>query len=254
MKDVQIYLINLDRSVDRLKSMDKKLKKLGLQYERVPAIDGKSTTFSDVQINQKKYSLCHGKYITPTEVACFISHYNTLKHFLEDSEKKYALILEDDVSFSPDFKEGVELLVKNADLWDVVKLNGAHSGGKILFKKLSSKFSLVWNIFHQSKTGAYLVNKKAAKSYVEKLLPMFVPIDHEYIKFWKYGLKGFSLSEYPVVEEKLTSTIDYKMLKRNRKPFYKKLPTLFYKIYIAFRRIIWVLVSILKNRFTFEKK
>lgn len=253
MKDLEVYLINLDRSPQRFKVMEKRLLKLGLKFTRISAVDGKNTIFDDTQIDENKYEFCHGKYITPTEVACYISHYNTMETFLK-SEKKYALILEDDIIFNDNFMDVLNVLMKQPDDWDLVKFNGAHGGGKIKYKTILPNVSLVFNLFHQSKCGAYLINKKAANSYVSKLLPMFVPIDHEYIKFWKYGIKGFSVFPFPTMEEGVESTIDYKMMKKNRKPWYKKFSVLLYKTYVAFCRMVWVFTEVLKNRFTFVKK
>ncbi len=253
MNDLEVYLINLDRSKDRLFSMKQKLLKLGLEFTRISAIDGRQTLFSNNQINEEKYSLCHGKYITATEVACYISHYNTLRKFLK-SDKKYALILEDDIAFSKNFLLILKTLLKKSETWDFIKFNGAHSGGNIKYESILPNVDLVFNLFHQSKSGAYLLNKRAARAYVSKMLPMFVPVDHEYIKFWKYDLRGFSVSPFPSWEEGASSTIDYDIMYKNRKPFFKKFPTLVYKIYISLRRVIWVFSQILKNRFTFVKK
>ncbi len=253
MNNLEVYLINLDRSKDRLFTMKQKLLKLGLEFTRISAVDGKKTLFSDSQVDEKKYSLCHGKYITATEVACYISHYNTLKEFLK-SDKQFALVLEDDMNFSKNFLSVLRALLKDYKSWDFVKLNGAHSGGNIKYKTVLPNVNLVWNLFHQSKTGAYLINKKAARTYVSKMLPMFVPIDHEYIKFWKYDLKGFSVNPFPSCEGDFDSTIDYNLIYKNRKPLLKKFPTLIYKVYMSLRRVVWVFSQIVKNRFTFIKK
>ncbi|MDE6224242.1 MAG: hypothetical protein K2M23_02070, partial [Alphaproteobacteria bacterium] len=147
----------------------------------------------------------------------------------------------------------LKAILKNKS-WDLVKLNGGHSGGNVGAVKLTGKYSLVLNAFHQSKTGAYLINRKAGKSYYEKLLPMFVPIDHEYIKLWKYKIRGFSVAPFPSWEEEGPSTIDYKMVKKNRRPWYKNFPKLAYKFYIALYRLVWIMPEILKNKFTFRNK
>lgn len=252
-KDLEVYVINLDRSPERMADMKKKLSALGFEYKRIPAVDGKKTEFTANEVNAKKYSLLHGKYITPTEVACFVSHYNVMKEFITNSKKKFALVLEDDMEFADDFLDVLSLILKNKS-WDLVKLNGGHSGGNVKALKLNDKYSLVLNAFHQSKTGAYLMNRKAGQAYLDKLLPMFVPIDHEFIKFWKYHLRGFSVAPFPTWEEDVPSTIDYKMVKKNRKAWYKNFPKLFYKMYIAVYRLVWVLPQIIKNKFTFRNK
>ncbi|MDR0968601.1 MAG: glycosyltransferase family 25 protein [Holosporaceae bacterium] len=38
--DAAVYVINLDRSPDRMKKMEKQLKKLGVKFRRFKAIDG----------------------------------------------------------------------------------------------------------------------------------------------------------------------------------------------------------------------
>ena len=39
-KDLEVYVINLDRSPERMADMKKKLSALGLEYKRIPAVDG----------------------------------------------------------------------------------------------------------------------------------------------------------------------------------------------------------------------
>ncbi len=254
LENLKVYVVNLDRSPERLKSIDKRLKDIGLDYTRISAVDGKVREFTSKEINKNKYSFFHGKYITPTEVACFVSHVNVWEEFEKNNDAEFALVLEDDMIFSDEFVSVLKALVKDKKSWDVVKLNGGHKGGNLKVKNLTNKTSLVLNLFHQSKTGAYIMNKKAAKSYLSKIYPMFVPIDHEFIKFWKYGLNIFSVYPFPSVEEDVPSTIDYNMVKKNRKPRYKKLPVMFYKSYIAILRLILVSFKFIKNKFTFLKK
>lgn len=243
-ENCEIYLINLDRSPDRLKSMDKKLKNLGLVYKRIRAVDGKQQIFTPKEVSNLKFILAHGKSITPTEVACFMSHYNTMNEFISNSSKPIALIIEDDMCFSSDFIDVLKSLIEKSEYWDLVKLNDGHQGGKVKKIDIADGVCLKQNYFHQSKTGSYILNRKAAKNYVKKLLPMFVPIDHEFIKFWKYKVRGYSLSPLPAWEEGVESTIDYKQVKRNRKSFVFRIPSKFYKSYIAIRRLVWCFFKI----------
>ena len=47
------YVINLDKRKDRLKSIDKDLKKIKLEYERFPACDGEN--LENIQMISLKY-------------------------------------------------------------------------------------------------------------------------------------------------------------------------------------------------------
>ena len=241
--NIEVYVINLDRSPDRLKNITRRLKILNIPFTRFSAVDGKNRIFNSSEVNSFRYFLSHGKTVTPTEVACFISHVNVMKKFVNESVKPFALILEDDMILNYDFVDVLSCLIDKKN-WDLVKLNGAHRGGNLDICVLNDNYNLVKNYFHQSKTGAYVLNRYAAKQYIKQLLPMFVPIDHEFIKFWKYKIRGFSVSPFPSWEEDGQSTIDYKQIKKNRKMFLLRIPSMFYKIYIAIRRIIWCVFSL----------
>lgn len=229
-------LINLDRSPERLAQMQERLDYFKLPFRRVSAVDGKKVTFTEREIDASAYESCHGKYVTPTEVACYISHYNAFQAFLE-GDKEYALILEDDMVFSDDFLLVLENLIKNHKDWDMVKLNGCHWAFPITPKMIYKDYKLVLNLFQQTKSGAYLVNRIAARNYLKDLLPMIVPYDHEFTKHWKYNIKICSLVPFPTWEKGGDSTIDYVMVNKYKKPWYKRINTLAYRTNIALKRL-----------------
>lgn len=86
---VPIYVINLERCVERKKRMIRRLRyhQLFDQTTFISAID------SRVQINQS---------VSP-EIACLLSHLRAIQSFLESSSD-YGMILEDDVMFHNDFR------------------------------------------------------------------------------------------------------------------------------------------------------
>lgn len=237
-ENLECLLINLDRSPDRLLQMQERLNNLKLPFKRIPAVDGKQVEFTSREIDSSAYEKCHGKYITPTEVACYISHYNALKAYIEESDKEFALILEDDMVFCEDFLIILDNLLKQHQDWDMVKLNGTSGwGGPVIQNTVYNEYKLVLHLFHQAKSGAYLVNRKAAKNYIEKLLPMTVPYDHEFIKFWKYQIRLFSVVPFPTWEKQESSTIDYSMIKKNKKPWYQRVNTFVYRTKVTFKRL-----------------
>ena len=247
LDDLEIFVINLDRSTERMQMMDARLEKLGLRYTRVPAVDGSTVDLAaETMIDAVKYSRAHGKSVVPSEVGCYVSHYNTMKEFLLRSNKKYALVLEDDMLFDDGFMAALESLLKN-ESWDMVKLNGLKSRrGNVRKARLTERHWLAVNFFPQSKSGAYLINRKAAEAYTAKLMPMFMPFDHEFTKFWKYGLRGFSVLPFPAKEDGAPSLIDYMALRRGRKPWYKRLDHALYEAYVTIMRLMYAASTLRK--------
>jgi len=101
-ESLDCILINLDRSPERLTRMQERLNRINLPFRKVSAVDGKELVLTKEMINAAEYERCHGKYVVPTEVGCYLSHYRALQSFLE-SGKEFGLILEDDMEFCDDF-------------------------------------------------------------------------------------------------------------------------------------------------------
>jgi glycosyl transferase family 25 len=224
--------------------MSARLKKLGLPFERVEAVKGSECmAFGPDVVDRRLHVLAHAKEILPNEIGCYLSHYNAMKKFLA-GKAKYALILEDDMEFSPEFPAVLDALAKRGD-WDIVKLNGGHGGGNVFERPLVRRVGacLALNGFHQSKSGAYVLSRRAAKAYVSKMLPMWLPFDHELVKYWKYGLRGFCVAPFPAREEGGASTIDYSREAVRRRPLAKP-ASILYKSYIAVRRVLHVLFTL----------
>jgi len=94
LRDIPAFTINLDHRKDRWEQTQSELKKVGLISTRVSAVDASKPEF-------KKYydGLPSPKRSLP-ETACSASHLKVLKQFLNTNEE-YALIFEDDMTFSP---------------------------------------------------------------------------------------------------------------------------------------------------------
>lgn len=95
-----VYVINLDRRTDRMERLDLQLKKLGIEYEKVSAVDAKAEGIQP----QTAGKLSHQSVI---------SQLNTSK----------ALILEDDALFVDDFQQRFdEVMPDLPNDWDVFYL------------------------------------------------------------------------------------------------------------------------------------
>lgn len=87
----KVFVINLDRRPDRLTQIASHLTALGIQFERVPAVDGDATELP------AKWSY------TPGAFGCLLSHLKCYQTISNQNIKGWTLILEDDAVFSPTF-------------------------------------------------------------------------------------------------------------------------------------------------------
>ena len=99
-------IINLDRSVDRWKCIESQFHSLGLDIYRVNAVDAKRGDISDTFLQSKVAVLgSPEKYFYPRElslaaIGCYLSHMECWKLLLQSNEQ-WAVIVEDDMLFSP---------------------------------------------------------------------------------------------------------------------------------------------------------
>ena len=86
-----IYWINLDADTDRREYMENQFKYWEIEdYERISAYDGREDDLSDIIKGRYPDNMLSG------EIGCTTSHLKALKHFLDNSEAPYAVIMEDD--------------------------------------------------------------------------------------------------------------------------------------------------------------
>lgn len=94
---MDVFVISLDRSLDRWKDLEKRAKSAGFNPIRFPAVDGTQLPASEIA---RLTALQTGSLprLGPGEVACFLSHRALWQQFLKGTDD-WVLILEDDVHF-----------------------------------------------------------------------------------------------------------------------------------------------------------
>ncbi|MHA7881711.1 glycosyltransferase family 25 protein [Nitratireductor rhodophyticola] len=156
---MKTYVINLDRSPERLEFMKSQLTTLNIRFVRIPAVDGRELDMSDYPNSR----------IRPSELGCYLSHMTAWQNLCAGGDE-FALILEDDVRLSPVLQE----LAKSAD-WipydaDLVKLetstrriavapHGFHApGGRSVHRLLK----------RDDCTGGYIIRRGLAEKFVRE--------------------------------------------------------------------------------------
>ena len=187
----QVYLINLNRSEDRLAKMKSEFQKAQLDFTRFSAVDGSvfkglyeklPTKNNWVQelIPEKGYSYLFdpkvNRYgLSIGELGNYFSHYEVLK-MVSHGEHQTSLVLEDDARLDENFKGKLASLLAHAPGdWDIIYLN--------CFADLDigcrpDKLPLTWNKRFSklnrrctAGNGAYLINAKGANKLLTDAIP-----------------------------------------------------------------------------------
>ena len=118
---MKIYVINMNKATDRLSKIKHQLDLLGLPYERIEAIDGKTLNFKDSFTNTSRFRLTQGRDCLPGEVGCMESHRLAWKTALKQN-CAYTLILEDDAILPNDLQKTLESIESSTTL-DIINLS-----------------------------------------------------------------------------------------------------------------------------------
>lgn len=176
---MKLYVINLDRSKDRLEHISKIFKDENLNFNRVSAVDGRALEEDEFQRLTTKRNW--PKALTRTEVGCFLSHRKCLQLIAEGNDP-YGAIFEDDIALSPN----AAVFLKNWD-WipentDIVKIDTAQTPCVVgpISKTLEKGYHLAPLLNKHYCTGGYIISKSAAQKLYELTALVTAPIDEIY--------------------------------------------------------------------------
>jgi glycosyl transferase family 25 len=205
-----IYVINLDRDVERMASLARSLEALALPFERVSAVLGKQVPDWEKLVDAVLYSARNRLPMPrPGEVGCYLSHLKAMETFLQ-TDARWCVILEDDVEVRPECVEVLAALGKQDD-WDLVKLFCFHSGLPVRKRALTAKHHLVVHLTRTTSSAAYAVNRRAAETLLKSMRPISEQVDHALERPWETGLRVRGVRPLPVVLAPVaaTTTIGY---------------------------------------------
>ena len=164
------YVVNLDRRVDRWENFKKNAIEID-NYERFSAVDGKlikNTTQLQQIFESNDYYMRRGM------VGCLLSHVKIYTELI-NSEYHYFTILEDDVEFTPDFKNKFNNIMKQVNNWDLIFL-GHHvrdinrQQDELLKDKMPvlTKRDAYWSFLNSlGGTGGYIISKIGAQKLLD---------------------------------------------------------------------------------------
>ena len=202
MLKYKVLVINLARSPERLAAIASQLDTIGVPFERIDALDGKTLSddfieeVSPAQIVSKSYH----RALSKAEVACSLSHKRAWQQIIDD-DLDFAIVLEDDVELLDNFKGVLTLLsaLPHGD-WDFIKLYALRRGGG---KNIAKRFDFKGHTFvtyHRYPLGfvGQAVSRQGAESLTRNLPYVTEPADGQLKSWWETGVFPFGLVPYCV--------------------------------------------------------
>jgi len=188
------YLINLNRSTERLAQASRIFHDIGLEFERIPAVDG--TTLTDDACQQLTAGSTYRRELARAEIGCFLSHRHCLG-LIAGGNNPWGAVFEDDIKLS----SNAALFLHNAD-WipagtDMVKLDTGNSACLIAKSRhaLPAGYQLARLVSRHLCAGGYLISKTCAAALYALTESIHMPIDEVYYNPDYGQLRHFNIQQ-----------------------------------------------------------
>jgi len=175
----KIFIINLDRSVERYQSALAQLSAWpDLPIERVSAADGRQMSAQELNcyyslpLNQQRYH----KLLQPAEKGCYISHIWCWQRIV-NQQLDFALILEDDFIVNGDLAAMLDYVVGLPADWQLLKLAMPNKQQKIIASGGDGPWQRVAFVKNPVSTVAQLVSAAGARQLLATAVPFYRPVD-----------------------------------------------------------------------------
>lgn len=221
INEAKIFVINLDKCIDRWNRLNPLLKDLGIEYERISGVLGAALSEEEKQklVDHDQYNNFMSIKADNGTIGCYMSHVKVWTEFLK-SGYKYAIVMEDDVNFNPgELKSVIDDLKGKDRNWDIVSLNLAHDGWPVAVENIGETGKqLVKYRRRVSLTGCYMISRSGAIKLLKKALPIKMPVDYYFVRSWELGTVFYGVEPRMVFQVDPESEIVAQKSKVNRNP------------------------------------
>jgi len=188
------YLINLDRSTGRLAQVSLMFQNCGLEFERIPAVDGQ--TLTEAACQQLTAGSAYRRQLARAEIGCFLSHRHCLR-LIAEGDAPWGAVFEDDIVLSPN----AGLFLRDAD-WipagtDMIKLDTANTACLVGQSRthLAAGYQLARLVSRHLCAGGYLISKACAAALYALTESIHMPIDEVYYNPDYGQLRNFNVQQ-----------------------------------------------------------
>lgn len=187
---MKTYLINLDQDSERLAFFASNFERLGMTFERVPAIDGRRFSEADYQAFMRLRPR-HGKTWLRGQMGCFLSHLAVWEKIAQGKER-FSVVFEDDVHVSND----LEYLLSDShwisDDIDLIRLetstNRVLLGSRVVLRREGRP---AFDVLSSSWcAGAYIIHRRTARQLLALSAEFHEPADVMLYNFENSAISG----------------------------------------------------------------
>ena len=169
-----------------------------MEFEFLDATDWKELTAQDRSMVDTVVRERQGqKPLSMSMIATVISHRRALAQLIA-GEDEMAVVLEDDVTVSPEFRDVLSRVERSKADFDVIFLHRGRFGNAFVPLKRIGPYRLGMVRFSDWGAQGYIITRRAAQRYFEHYPKIVYLSDHSLHAFWENGLETFSLDP-PVV-------------------------------------------------------
>ena len=218
---MDIFVVNLDKSTQRLAEISKRLEQLDLPFTRVSAVYGASLT--DDELNRHYNSALNKRVyrrpLAAAEIGCYLSHRNIWQTIVDDN-LSMALILEDDAELGAQLPAALSAIENLGRPWDVIKLYEPQIKKPLARSiPLNQDFSLCQYKKIPSTSTGYVVSLAGASKLLGAREMFGRPVDDDVQFYWEYSGEVYGVKPYPIfiADSSLESTIGPDGQTRSRK-------------------------------------
>lgn len=224
---MKIYAINMDRSRDRWDELCREAAELGIELQRIEALDGATVDEKDrVDWDEVSFKRNTGRWMLPGEYGCYRSHIKALSAFAA-SGLPSAIIIEDDIRLVEDLPKRAAAALAAVPQADVIKFFNHRMVG---FRRYATSEcgDDVGRAFHgpMGSAACYLVTRAGALKLLERMNVMEYPLDIALERGWATGTEVFTVGRDVVRSKRPPSTIASRAVYRTKKfAWWKRIPT-----------------------------
>ncbi|MBB3655627.1 glycosyl transferase family 25 [Rhizobium sp. BK650] len=236
---IGIYVINLDRSVDRWNALSDQARALPFDLVRIAGVDGREVSAEQRNgLDERAFQRNNGRTVLAGEYGCYRSHLKALAAFLETGEAA-CIIVEDDIILSADLALRAEAALAAVPGADVIKLVNHRIVG---FRPVATSDAgdEIGRATHgpQGSAACYAVTRTGARKLLDQIAIMRFPWDIELERGWASRAQIYTTRGNVTDINEGSSNIGTRSVYRATKfRWWKRLPTYAVRIAETIRRI-----------------